>query len=487
MKHFSTLLLVASLAVLAPTAAQQPATLAAPQQITSATTPTVPSQQTASPIVPSAPQAAVTALPATTARVAKQPAIKLLADDIHIDALVSTDHSTRDIKVKVSVDLSDDALKGEAVPLTFKLGSTGTMPDAMLLTETVTAPKEHKGKFQAELTLRLTSIEKDPPNEYTLPLTLNMDTAKYEISGVVILRITSPHNYIANKPFWIEVGANFDLAEQKLEPNNVFGGIFLYKRELKPLQRRADKNPYAVAAGVYESKAVAQEYAGAYIAPYYSSGSFNSHPDSFLLFNDTGAVTATRQARNIGLFFTPQFRFTSGSSDKNGLHLFASAYFEILWQNIEINYDYSATARRNIETRPMVDLSKYGLRQDKRSFNIYSHYEGVGMPIYFKENYVNLYINPVFGITNQPTDGKVIDFLNGAGNRSLLSKEWSAFYLVQFRLSEDRYGLSLSGEVRQLLHSESKPLITMVLSKKFDISKLIEYNINRSQEGPQDE
>lgn len=60
-------------------------------------------------------------------------------------------------------------------------------------------------------------------------------------------------------------------------------------------------------------------------------------------------------------------------------------------------------------------------------------------------------------------------------NLSSVSRNWYAFYLVQFRLNEEQYGLSFSGEVRGLLKKNSPPVITLVLSKKFDLAKLIEF------------
>jgi hypothetical protein len=396
-----------------------------------------------------------------------------------LDALVSSEKSTREKTFKVRVDLSDKALDDKKVDLKFKLGDTHIPINVSFVDDhnMATAPAARKSDtVDCELTVKLASLNKDPEQDYTIPIMLDMGDG-FETKGYAILRLTSPHNYVANKPFWIEVGANFDIAAQKIEANNVFGGVFLYKRELKALKKNG-LNPYAVAAGVYESKTVSQEYAGGYIAPYYTDKSFAHHPDSFLAFTDTGTAKANRQIRNVGLFFSPQVRLTNGSSNKNGLHIFLSAYGELLWQNVELEYDYTTTYRKRVDTLNISHVNQYKLRPEKQSFNIYSHYDGIGLPLFFKEDYANLYINPVFGITNQPSDARVQEYLNGSASKSLLNKDWSAFYLVQFRLSEDRYGLSFSGEVRQLLNSESRPLITMVLSKKFDISKLIEFNVD---------
>jgi len=49
---------------------------------------------------------------------------------------------------------------------------------------------------------------------------------------------------------------------------------------------------------------------------------------------------------------------------------------------------------------------------------------------------------------------------------------WNPFYLIQFRLNEEKYGISFTGEVRSILLRDSKSVITISLSKKFDLSDL---------------
>jgi hypothetical protein len=67
--------------------------------------------------------------------------------------------------------------------------------------------------------------------------------------------------YKPNKPFWIEVGANFDLLDG-LQINNPFFGVFFHKRDVRPLGKNAgsltdngQKN-VGIFAGVFESKTI---------------------------------------------------------------------------------------------------------------------------------------------------------------------------------------------------------------------------------------
>ena len=320
--------------------------------------------------------------------------------------------------------------------------------------------------------------------------TSNMrDTMKQEEVGHIFvvgdsksalkLRLVPENSYNPNKPFWVEVGANLDLASQQVQTNNVFGGVFFYKRELRSLAKKGgpqkDSKILALAAGVYESKNFAQSEDVKYsILPYFNSSSYpTTHPDSFAIFTDTGVVKLTKQIKNIGLFFSPQIRLSNGNSNSDGIHFFASFYAEVLWENIQTNFDYSLSMRRDTIYVPRSTIGGYTQRAESKSFNLFSHYEGFGLPVFVKYDDANLYLNPVFGISNQPSDEYVNKFISNEVTAK--DREWKGFFLFQFRLSEEKYGICLSGEVRQLLGAQSNPYITLVLSKKFDLSKLIQF------------
>ncbi len=49
---------------------------------------------------------------------------------------------------------------------------------------------------------------------------------------------------------------------------------------------------------------------------------------------------------------------------------------------------------------------------------------------------------------------------------------WHPFYMFQFRLNEVAYGITFSGEIRGLTISGSQPVITLAISKKFNLTGL---------------
>ena len=137
--------------------------------------------------------------------------------------------------------------------------------------------------------------------------------------------------YNPNKPFWVEIGSNFDFLEG-LQANNPFFGVFFHKRDIRPfcknasiLENNAHKN-VGVFAGVFESKTISTNQTEDFFSRlYFNNTSFiPGKPDSIRVFRDAGKYATKRSIRNIGLFFSPQLRLSKGSSNVDGLHFFVA-------------------------------------------------------------------------------------------------------------------------------------------------------------------
>jgi hypothetical protein len=101
-----------------------------------------------------------------------------------------------------------------------------------------------------------------------------------------------------------------------------------------------------------------------------------------------------------------------------------------------------------------------------------------------------LYVNTVLGASTQ----KFIAVQNPAAtnryykpNSNPLTNafaypthNWNAFYLFQFRLNEEKAGISFTGDVRGFLLPDSKPVISLSLSKKINIVNLYNSIANAS-------
>lgn len=281
--------------------------------------------------------------------------------------------------------------------------------------------------------------------------------------------------YDEKKYFWVELGANLDLIDG-LKANNLFGGVFYYKRDIQKIGKRHTNN-LAFLGAVYESKALAFRSNEDYVSNNFIDGTSlsNISPDSIQIYKAFGKVKIVRNVTNIGILASPQIRLSKKLSSENGAHFYLGLWLEALWQNFSIEYDYTEQATIDTLIAPLNDLNLYRptFRKENTNVDFATHYFGAGLPVYIQEKDANLTIHSMLGACNQIAASTQEVATNS--NLSSVSRNWYAFYLVQFRLNEDQYGLSFSGEVRGLLKKNSPPVITLVLSKKFDLAKLIEF------------
>jgi hypothetical protein len=291
-----------------------------------------------------------------------------------------------------------------------------------------------------------------------------------------VIKYTIIGNYNPNKSFWVEVGSNFDLVDG-VQANNLFSGVFFYKRDIRPLKKAGSPNLGAF-AGVYESKTTSNVLNPSNFAIQYFDRNAVSliRNDSLPVFRDTGILGTSTVSRNIGLFFSPQVRLTNNTANADGFHVFASVWIEMLWQRISTTYDFSKVGRLDTIYVPNNQIRQLPSKPSTVERDIRSDYFGLGLPMYYKEGDVNLYFSPTLGISNQ-TNMLVRDEKSLSDGKFTLTpaSKWNPFYLFLFRLNEDKYGISFTGEVRGFLVKNTKPFISLALSKKFDLNKFIEF------------
>ncbi len=299
------------------------------------------------------------------------------------------------------------------------------------------------------------------------------------IYGYHEVQLASYGVYNPNKPFWMEVGSNFDFNDG-LQPNNFFGGVFLHKRDIRPLFSLRPKGKrlpnFGIFAGVYQSKSIAESSDTSVTTAYYTNESLslvdnNGNPG---VFRDTGILKNKQVVKNIGLFFSPQLRLTNGTANAEGFHVSASVWLELQWQVITGERDVSSLKRRDTIHVPASQLTLYEPAALKKEIDLRSHYFGAGLPMFYKEGETNVFFNPVLGFSNQPASGIVRDNLK-LGPTVSLNRTWNWFYVFQWRLNEEHFGISFTGEVRGLIQKNSKPIVSIALSKKFDLSHFLEF------------
>jgi hypothetical protein len=393
----------------------------------------------------------------------------------------TADHSRHDTYADVVIFRDTTAVADDTVTLTvdpysfpYKPVIESQNPVRLDHTKWDSLVIDGKTKYRQQVQVILTN----PPID-TLP---DDEFANIRIDGVDDsyhgLRLTEKGMYIPNKPFWIEVGANFDISSG-FTPTNLYTGVFLYKKDVAKF--RGKKN-ISILGGVYEAKSISSNISSDSGLVYRDGRSYiKDTNNTYPIFRDTGTLSATTTVTSVGLFFSPQLRLTNGSADDDGLHVFVSIWAEMLWQTVSTSYDYSqlkGASGANIDTSVsgIAAVNKYNPKSPIRKSDYRSHYFGVGFPIYLKEKDANLYINPViWGVTTQGFT--LLTGIDGSGNTvAPVSKhQWNNFYLIQFRLSEERYGFTFTGEIRGLYGAANKPAISLAMSKKFNLDTIGEY------------
>lgn len=465
---------------------------------------------------------------------------------IIVNSFPSDQPGTHTFEKQVKVKMSSTEPPDADVEITFQIMPSNLKSTPKLLpgSEKITIPKD-KWSNGVDTTLSIKfSID-------ACSNCVNFDEVAYitcstqgQGKGQIELRV-SPYDvaYDKDKPFWVEVGSNFDLIDH-LQADNLFGGVFFYQKDIRSayfisqrtldksnselqaaknkkielsrqfdttgatdsiknvfnkkmknidnkiktkqktydtkLRHYSDKN-LGLFAGLYESKSTSLSNNSDKPLSYYDSSSFIGVPkDSALLHTDIAKTKSVTQVKNVAIFFSPTIRLTNKSANENGMHIFLSFYGEVQWQSINYSYRFSDVHRIKDSLHQIDNLiGNYNSFPSENNYNIFSHYEGFGLPIVIKTTVksddINLFINPVAGMSNQPKTVNDISTLKDI-SENIAKRQWHPFYLVQFRLSEENTGITFSGEVRGLLQDNSPPFITLILSKKFDLAKWLNYN-----------
>jgi hypothetical protein len=295
-----------------------------------------------------------------------------------------------------------------------------------------------------------------------------------------------------DKPFWAEIGTNFDLLDN-IKTNNFYAGVYMFDKDIARIGGKKGNNNISFTGGVYESQSVSLSSTAD--MPY-TYKNYNPITQKYAGYRDTGSISTTTSIKNIGLFFSPQVRLTNGKVEENGVHLFISIYTEMLWQRITSSFNYPPPTAALTALPDSTNLSKFSSKQSSLSLDYRSQYYGIGIPVYIKHKDFNLYLNWVpLGFTTQQfvfvQDNYAPDYNTKFPYRPIPATQnnsnydiyllnyarpknvWNAFFIIQYRLNEVAYGITFSGEIRSLYLQGSKPVITLALSKKFDLSAVL--------------
>lgn len=392
---------------------------------------------------------------------------------------------TRDtIQIHVKTEGCDTFSNSHTDTLTFKFENLSFPDNSCEIIDSVKVIKASDWK-NCEATVVLT-VKKN--NIDTLLSDQMASISLKDGEGKHIIRLTGSVTF--TKPFWLEIGTNFDLLD-KIEFKNVYGGVFMF---VKDVARISKHTALSFTGGIYESRSSSTSTLSDSGITYRDNTSFIlDSVNHYNYFRDTGTFKTVSAVKNIGLFFSPHLRLTRKLTEENGFHFFVSVYTEMLWQNVSVTYDYSELhhAQNKYFTKDGIDsLYKIRFKEKESTYDFRSHYLGIGIPMYIKENNFNFYLNTVFGFSTQKfilirsldTSNATLKFPFVQTKQQLYASQssfaqpkhnFSPFYLFQFRLNEENFGASITGEIRGFLMQNTKPVISMSVSKKFNLTELL--------------
>lgn len=405
------------------------------------------------------------------------------SDSTSLFPLINDNASTQErrlalLKFKVTGTLAKDSVVD--IVLTSNSGNSIT-PTLITQHYTIQSAQTQSGNYEASIPVyfNINSVKDFGKDEYFY-LSFANDSV-YDVISFTRKNLFNP-----NKPFWVEIGANLDLVDG-LDANNFFTGVFFYRRDVRPIfykkKNTAKKtidtsrsNNFGVFAGVYESKTISSvDEIDFGTRNYYDRNSILLvRNDSLGVFQDTGKIKTTQVVKNISLFFSPQVRLTNRSANADGFHVSASLWMELQWQRLKSTIDYSSMRRLDTFYVPKNNITGFEDLRIQREYDIRSHYFGLGLPVFFKEENTNLFFNPVIGFSNQPKEDEITSLITSV-KAPVLKRKWRPFYIMQFRLNEEKYGITFTGEVRGLIRKNSRPFVSLAMTKKFDLTKFMEF------------
>ena len=175
---------------------------------------------------------------------------------------------------------------------------------------------------------------------------------------------------------------------------------------------------------------------------------------------------------NLGLYFDIIYSINNPEEDrKENFSIFASFHTELIERREDYTYEnkelFPITTTTTISLDSLAQnpgLQRAITSYDKHSRKYYSSYFGIGLPMLYKNKNIQSYFHPTFGV------GSPGIFIKGSNTNF-------RYYLsMQFYLMENKYGIKLSGDVRKYSGFYQDPIITINLSKSFNLTNIFSNN-----------
>ena len=261
------------------------------------------------------------------------------------------------------------------------------------------------------------------------------------------------------------IGTNFDLKDN-IKANSFYSEIDVFLPEQFFYSKKNGEYRGSLRAGIYKNQSLStiKERASDAI----SIEIIENLPDSDSITIHTKRVVRTPKITydNLGLYAQIMKRFYKSKDDKFSIEI--AAHAELIQRTETTNYEVndfidlgtsiiSKDSLNDHRFRAMLSINR------ERTRKYYNSYFGIGIPVIYNSDAFGVFLNPIFGIGDSaPTRP------DESSNKF--------FGIFQFHLTSNKFGIKLSGEVRKYFNAMQDPIISLNLSKSFDIDKLIQSN-----------
>lgn len=322
----------------------------------------------------------------------------------------------------------------------------------------------------------------DTVNE-TIPeyIKLNCNTSKYDCEFAKPNSITIKNNQPFNPitPYKFYLGSNFDFGE-KLVPNSLYSEVNI---ALFDLINKSDyhNNRKYMSRGVggifaiYRNKSISQDSSvsnGLGVSNYYtkiSEGKVDSVTKSIGFKTERATQRSNTTFSNIGLYCQPTFTLKKTES----VNIFLLAHLEVIQRRTTTTYSYS-----NLLNTDTVTIKYTG---NLYTNDDYADFRALNRPKYevLKSTQYEFVTSLGIGFQHNSKIGQI----NWKSSWGYYQTRYSGASRInnglavinQFNFIEDKTGLTLSGEIRNYFTGNNEPLISISLSKAFNISELAKF------------
>lgn len=298
--------------------------------------------------------------------------------------------------------------------------------------------------------------------------TEKISLAKDKKTITIVVKKENKYSYekVLRRKYNFHIGTNFDF-QNELEVNSFYSEINfflpnLFLKDKMGLQGGIYKNSSISDLKERDENVIIKEIQGD-IAP----------SDTSVTITTSRAVRTPRESyENLGIYAGFLYRILKNTNiyDDHKFEMFLLLNFEVIERRVTTTYVDELLFPLSTEEIPLSSFSEDEELQsllipENTTVKYYSSYYGLGLPMRYNNDYVEILMTPSIGIG---APGYTI------GDNS--PSDISSFAAVQFSLIEKNYGIKLSGDLRKYLRSSQTPFITINLSKSFDITNLIEAN-----------